>query len=76
VQLWRFIYTDETSARVGEQRRIKRAYMKPEEIPQEDVKLLQVRDSCGLQLYSAFTYDEKDHIFGKKVAKKKVEALG
>ncbi|KAF1967914.1 hypothetical protein BU23DRAFT_481887, partial [Bimuria novae-zelandiae CBS 107.79] len=62
----RVIFTDETPARVGEQRGLLRAWAKEDEIYHPDVKRPKNRNNCALQFYGSFTYDAKGpcYIYG------------
>ena len=64
----RVVYTDETPARIGDQRGMKRAWFKQDEYFHQDVKRPKIRNSCGLQFYGTFTYNRKGpcHIYGKE----------
>ncbi|KAF1969062.1 hypothetical protein BU23DRAFT_557913 [Bimuria novae-zelandiae CBS 107.79] len=69
----RVIYTDETPARVGEQRGMKRAWARDSEIYDPEVKRPKIRNNCALQFYGSFTYDAKGryHIYGKESTEQK-----
>ncbi|KAF1973223.1 hypothetical protein BU23DRAFT_386562, partial [Bimuria novae-zelandiae CBS 107.79] len=77
----RVIFTDETPARVGEQRGLLRAWAKEDEIYHPDVKRPKIRNNCALQFYGSFTYDAKGpcYIYGtespeaKKLAKQALD---
>ncbi|KAL5371666.1 hypothetical protein DPSP01_014091 [Paraphaeosphaeria sporulosa] len=51
--------TDETPARIGEQRGMQRAWFRPEEKYDNDVKHDRIQKYCKLQFYGAFTYNHK-----------------
>lgn len=71
------IFTDETPARVGEQRGMKRAWAKEDETYHKDVKRPKIQANyCTLQFYGSFTFNHKGpcHIFGKETMNQKVAA--
>ncbi|KAF1972160.1 hypothetical protein BU23DRAFT_508906 [Bimuria novae-zelandiae CBS 107.79] len=73
----RVVYTDETPARVGEQRGMKRAWCKADEVYHKDVKRPKIQANyCTLQFYGSFTYDYKGptHIYEKETPEQKREA--
>ncbi|KAK7178253.1 cAMP-regulated phosphoprotein family protein [Paraphaeosphaeria sporulosa] len=59
---------DETPARIGEQRGMQRAWFRPEEKYDNDVKHDRIQKYCKLQFYGAFTYNHKGpcHIYAKE----------
>jgi len=72
----RVVFTDEVTARVGEQYGMKRAWALPDEIYYEDVKRAKIRLTCTLQFYGAFTYDAKGpcYIYSKETKAQKQAA--
>ena len=72
----RVVFTDEATARVGEQYGMKRAWAQPDKIYHEDVKRAKIRPTCTLQFYGAFTYDSKGpcHIYSKETKAQKQAA--
>ena len=72
----RVVYTDETPARVGEQRGILRAWAKEDEVYHPHVKRPKIRNNCSLQFYGAFTYNAKGpcHIYNKETQEEKHKA--
>lgn len=70
------VYTDETPARVGEQRGMLRAWAKADEVYHCDVKRPKIRNNCALQFYGSFTYDAKGpyHIYRKETEDEKKAA--
>lgn len=73
----RAVYTDETPARVGEQRGVHRAWIKKEEKYLPDVKKPRIQKYSQLQFYGAFTYGEKGpcHIYEKETKEEKQKAF-
>ncbi|KAF1976017.1 hypothetical protein BU23DRAFT_411509, partial [Bimuria novae-zelandiae CBS 107.79] len=72
----RVIYTDETPARVGEQRGMLRSWAKADGTYAPDVKRPKIRNNCALQFYGSFTYDTKGpyYIYGKESPEAKKQA--
>ncbi|KAF1964209.1 hypothetical protein BU23DRAFT_417427, partial [Bimuria novae-zelandiae CBS 107.79] len=70
------VYTDETPARIGEQRGMRRAWFLPDEKYDCDVKHDRVQKYCKLQFYGAFTYNHRGpcHIYGHEKEDEKVAA--
>ncbi|KAF1967153.1 hypothetical protein BU23DRAFT_429410, partial [Bimuria novae-zelandiae CBS 107.79] len=70
------VYTDETLARIGEQRGMQRAWFRLEERYDVDVKHDRVQKYCKLQFYGAFTYNHKGpcHIYGHEIEEEKAAA--
>lgn len=69
-------FTDETPARVGEQRGMFRAWAKDDEIYHEDVKKDKKEKFSTLQFYGAFMYNHKGpyHIYSQETKEEKEEA--
>lgn len=53
------VFTDETPARIGEERGMQRAWAREDEVYDDDVKKDRNRRECCLQFYGAFRYDHK-----------------
>ncbi|KAF1995096.1 hypothetical protein P154DRAFT_556935 [Amniculicola lignicola CBS 123094] len=72
----RVVYTDETPARAGDQRGIKRSWCCEGEEYHQDVKRAKIRPVCTLQFYGAFTYNENGpcHIYRKETNEMKHKA--
>ncbi|KAF1967907.1 hypothetical protein BU23DRAFT_658121, partial [Bimuria novae-zelandiae CBS 107.79] len=70
------VYTDETPARIDEQRGMQRAWFLPDEKYHLDVKHNRVQKYCKLQFYGAFTYNHKGpcYIYGHEKEDEKVAA--
>ncbi|KAF1943601.1 hypothetical protein EJ02DRAFT_294749, partial [Clathrospora elynae] len=70
------VFTDETPARIGEQRGMQRAWYKEGEKYDDNVRKDRLRKDCCLQFYGSFRYDHKGpcYIYYKETEAEKQDA--
>ncbi|KAF1936718.1 hypothetical protein EJ02DRAFT_470236 [Clathrospora elynae] len=69
-------FSDETPARIGEQRGMFRAWAKEDEIYNEDIKKTKTQKEFALMFYGAFWYNHKGpyHIYSRETKEEKEAA--